>query len=85
MAPLTQVTLPLNSASPQIGSILPQAAATPSMPRHSIGIRYLEKAPIRVRGVVSGVCYEFSGSYPVQQVDSRDSPSLLGTRFFRRA
>lgn len=55
------------------------------MSQSSISIRYLETSPIRVRGLVSGMNYEFSGSHPVQQVDARDASSLLNTRFFRRA
>lgn len=46
-------------------------------------VRYLENSPIRVRGSVSGMYYEFSGSSPVQLVDARDASSLLNTRFFR--
>lgn len=44
-----------------------------------------EDASIRVRGLVSGRFYKFGGSYPVEQVDARDAPSLLNTRFFDRA
>jgi len=51
----------------------------------SINVRYLEKSPIRVRGSVSGMFYEFSGPRAVQQVDARDAASLLNTRFFRCA
>jgi len=58
---------------------------TTSAPHSSISVRYLEKSPIRVRGLVSGMSYEFSGSRPVQPVDARDALSLLNTRFFRRA
>jgi hypothetical protein len=54
-------------------------------PLPTICVRYLQTSPVRVRGLVSGVCYEFSGSSPVQDVDARDSSSLLHTRFFRRA
>ena len=56
-----------------------------SMPHSSISIRYVETSPIRVRGLVSGMSYEFSGASPVQQVEARDAASLLNTRFFRRA
>jgi hypothetical protein len=48
-------------------------------------VRYLDNSRIRVRGLVSGMSYEFSGSLPVQQVDSRDAPTLLNTGLFRRA
>jgi len=50
----------------------------------TIRLRYIEKSPVRVRGLVSGACYEFSGASPVQDVDARDSASLLHTRFFVR-
>jgi hypothetical protein len=65
--------------------IQPQAAATTSTPNASINVRYLDNSPIRVRGLVSGTSYEFSGTAPIQQVDARDAASLLNTRFFRRA
>jgi hypothetical protein len=55
------------------------------MRQSMISVRYVENSPIRVRGLVSGMSYEFSGSRPVQQVDSRDAASLLNTRLFRRA
>jgi hypothetical protein len=55
------------------------------MAQSSISIRYLENSPIRVRGLVSGMSYDFSGAAPIQQVDARDASSLLNTRFFRRA
>ncbi len=64
------------------GSLPPLTETTP-LP--TIRVRYLQTSPIRVRGLVSGVSYEFSGSSPVQDVDARDSSSLLHTRFFRRA
>lgn len=66
-------------------SIEPQVATTSPTERDSISVRYLERSPIRVRGLISGVSYEFSGSQPVQQVDLRDASALLNTRFFRRA
>lgn len=63
----------------------PAAMRTISPGDASISIRYLENAPIRVRGLVSGLSYEFSGSHAIQPVDARDATSLLNTRFFRRA
>ena len=62
-----------------------QVLAPVSMPQSLISVRYLETSPIRVRGLVSGMRYEFSGAAPIQQVDARDAASLLSTRFFRRA
>jgi hypothetical protein len=66
-------------------SIRPDAQAVSSPPTSSIGVRYLENSPIRVRGLVSGMSYEFSGAAPIRQVDARDAPTLLNTRFFQRA
>jgi hypothetical protein len=66
-------------------SVQPQVPAPTSTPQSAISVRYLETSPIRVRGLVSGQSYEFSGVAPVQLVDARDASSLLNTRFFRRA
>jgi hypothetical protein len=82
--PATQAASPYQPANPQTRRIQPQAATPISTPHSSISVRYLENSPIRVRGLVSGMCYEFSGSRAVQQVDARDASSLLNTRFFRR-
>ena len=82
--PATQAASPYRPVNPQTRSIQPQAATPSSTPHASISVRYLENSPIRVRGLVSGMCYEFSGSRAVQQVDARDASSLLNTRFFRR-
>jgi hypothetical protein len=83
--PATQTASPHQLARTQTGSVEPQAATTTSMPHSSISLRYLDNSPIRVRGLVSGTSYEFSGSHPVQQVDARDALALLNTRFFHRA
>ena len=83
--PLTRTASPHQPANPQTRSIQPQAPTTTSTPNSSISVRYLENSPIRVRGLVSGMSYDFSGAVPTQQVDARDASSLLNTRFFRRA
>lgn len=62
-----------------------QRQISTTTPPSSINVRYLETSPIRVRGSVSGMIYEFSGPRAVQQVDARDASSLLKTRFFRPA
>jgi hypothetical protein len=72
-----------NTPPPKPASIQPPAAAPTAQP--SIALRYLDRSPVRVRGLFSGKSYEFSGSNPVQHVDARDSSSLLHTPFFRRA
>ena len=83
--PSTQLGMRTVSPLPPGSSVQPQASVPISMLRASISLCYLENSPIRVRGLVSGLCYEFSGSRAVQHVDARDAPSLLSTRFFRRA
>jgi hypothetical protein len=83
-APLATVTSPPTKPGiPQTAS--PHQHSANPTPFSSISVRYLERSPVRVRGLVSGMSYEFSGSRPVQSVDSRDASSLLNTRFFRRA
>jgi hypothetical protein len=80
--PLMRTVSPVNTQS---RSVQPQALTATSMQHSFISVRYQENSPVRVRGSVSGMFYEFSGSNPVQQVDARDASSLLSTRFFRRA
>jgi hypothetical protein len=81
--------MPTVSRNPAISAqnrrVQAQTPAPISTSRSSVSVRYLENSPIRVRGLVSGMAYEFSGSRPVQLVDARDASSLLNTRFFRRA
>jgi hypothetical protein len=72
-------------ARPQTRAVPPQTHATVSTSQSSVSVRYLETSPIRVRGLVSGMSYEFSGAAPIQEVDARDASTLLNTRFFRRA
>lgn len=83
--PAMRTVPPQPPVNTQIRNVRPQDPMPISMPLASISVRYLENSPIRVRGLVSGMCYEFSGSRPIQQVDARDASSLLNTRFFRRA
>ena len=76
-----RIVPPVNT---QTRSVQPRASTATSTQHSSISVRYLENSPIRVRGLVSGMNYEFSGSRPVQLVDARDAASLLNTLFFRR-
>jgi hypothetical protein len=48
-------------------------------------VRYVDHSLVRVRGLQTGRTYEFSGTDATQAVDARDAPTLLATRFFRRA
>src|SRR5262245_9836845 len=76
-------------APPPTGQPVASPAASrpvaPGPPGSGVALRYLEQSRILVRGPASGRQYEFSARQPVQQVDGRDAPALLGTRFFRRA
>lgn len=49
-----------------------------------VTLRYVERAPIQMRGPVTGLQYEFSISHPIQTVDPRDAAALLRTRLFRQ-
>jgi hypothetical protein len=83
--PATRTVSRNPAISAQNRSVQAQTPAPISAPHSSVSVRYLENSPIRVRGLVSGMAYEFSGSHPVEVVDARDASSLLNTRFFRRA
>ena len=63
---------------------LRQNQPPPGTPSASITLRYLQTAPILVRGPITGQAYRFSGPYPEQFVDARDVETLLQTRLFRR-
>ncbi len=84
-SPAAQKAPPNQPANTQTQNVPPPAAMTASTPHSLTSVRYLENSSIRVRGLVSGGSYEFSGTTPIQQVDARDASSLLKTRFFRRA
>ena len=77
---------PAPVAAPPVHNLAPTASAPqPPAGWSSVGLRYLEKSPIRVRGPVTGRQYEFSAVNSVRSVDARDAGSLLSTRFFARA
>ena len=77
---------PAPAAAPPVNRFAPKASpAQPTVGWSSVGLRYLEKSPIRVRGPVTGTQYEFSAANAVRSVDARDAESLLSTRFFARA
>lgn len=64
----------------------PTLAAAPLVARQAMSnIRYIEQAPIQVRGAATGRAYQFSGAHPVAQVTPADAPSLMRLRFFRHA
>ena len=73
----------LSSPSGQIVGAPVVSAVSSFRPR--MNIRYVEGSSIRLKGSVSGRCYQFSVARPVQPIDSRDAASLLNTHLFRRA
>ena len=52
--------------------------------RH-VQLRYRDRAPVQVRGPVTGRTYVFSAAQPVQTVDAREADGLLRTKMFSRA
>ena len=76
---------PVPAAAPPVTN-LAQGASAAQQPTgwSSVGVRYLEKSPIRVRGSATGTQYEFSAVNSVRPVDARDAEALLRTRFFAK-
>ena len=79
------------ASSTQTGTATSELSAaghlTPSSTAFSavtVRVRYLETAPIVVRGAATGRRYQFSGIERVQKVDARDVEGLLRSTFFRR-
>jgi len=52
--------------------------------RSPVSLRYVRTAPLRVVGEVSRQSYQFSGSAPIQSVDSSDLLQLLSLGYFSR-
>ena len=61
------------------------AAALASVPFGAVGMRYLARSPIVVRGPTSGIEYRFSAAQPVQRVARSDCATLLRTGHFSMA
>lgn len=72
------------AAPPVPNPVQKREPAQPPIGWPSVGLRYLEKSPIRVRGPATGKEYDFSAANPVRAVDRRDAESLLRTRFFAK-
>ena len=77
------IATPAPAAAPAVNNS-PRSASAPQPVWSSVGVRYLEKSPIRVRGPATGREYDFSAAHPVRSVDTRDAESLLHTRFFAK-
>jgi len=83
-------TVQNNTARYEPNSLRPLSIPAPSRrpaqaPHAAVSLRYLENAPIRVQGHVTGRLYDFSGIHPIRTMDARDAPALLRTRLFRQA
>ena len=82
----TPISQPVPAARQNVSAGMPgPVAAAPRIPNPhaAVTLHYLASSPIRVRGPATGRQYEFSGSRPLQAVDSRDASALLRTNFFR--
>jgi hypothetical protein len=66
------------------GAAHPPSRPPAQAPYLAVRLRYLENAPIRVQGHITGRPYDFSGVHPVRTVDARDASALLHTRLFRQ-
>jgi len=78
-------SLSIATPAPAVNHLTQKASvAQPPAGWSSVGLRYLERSPIRVRGPATGRQYEFSAVNSVLLVDARDAESLLNTRFFAK-
>lgn len=68
---------PVQSAMPAAGA---ESAGRP--PAKSVRLRYTARAPIQVRGAISGTLYRFSAEQSQAWVDPGDAAELLASRFF---
>jgi len=59
-------------------------SAPATAPFHAFVIRYTGASAIRVRGPVTDLPYDFSGTRPTQAVDVRDAAVLLRNGLFQR-
>jgi hypothetical protein len=74
-----------HSPRPEVADHRSSTAAGPGAPVAGLTpLRYLQEAPIRVVGPVTGRPYAFSGARPLQMVDPRDAEALGRASLFRR-
>lgn len=69
--------------TPARGAAQPAPASIPTF-RGAVTLHYTQRAPVRVRGPLTGREYSFSVDAPDQPVDARDADALLATRFFKK-
>ena len=53
--------------------------------RGQVGLRFLGRGAVAVKGPATGLSYAFSAAVPRRGVDARDAPGLLRTRLFTRS
>ena len=75
LTPAPAASVSANVIPPDLGPARPGVAM--------ISLSYADRAPIRLRGPVTGRAYSFSGSEPVQEVDVRDATIFLRTARLR--
>jgi hypothetical protein len=80
VAPTPSHSTSFADARPAPPAIVPRPAA--AAPIGAVGLRYLARSPIVVRGPVSGIEYRFSAAQPVQRVARADREALLRTGHF---
>lgn len=69
-------------AKPAAQATMAQPVAAP-VGVGSLGLRYLARSPVQVRGPSTGRMYQFSAAQPVQRVARVDSAALLHSGHFR--
>jgi len=63
---------------------VPVTAPSASSVFGAVRLRYLARAPVLVRGAMTGHSYRFSGADPVHDVARSDVAPLLASGHFRR-
>ncbi|WP_367849293.1 hypothetical protein [Rhodoferax sp. WC2427] len=80
MAPVPAPARFTSFAKPPAPAALPVAAPDGL---GSLGLRYLARSAVQVRGPHTGRVYQFSAAQPVQRVARADSEALLRSGHFR--
>ena len=83
----TPVQAPLPTRFTAFAKPLVVAPVVPPVPKPaslgSLGLRYLARSAVQVRGPSTGCIYHFSAAQPLQRVARSDSEALLRSGHFR--
>ena len=74
--------MPADAPRPAAVAALPPVSPVSTLSFGAVGLRYLSRSPIVVRGPSSGAEYRFSAAQPVQRVARADREALLRTGHF---